>query len=88
RVWKKVQGVDEEFVPVGSPADRDFTIENLPCDAVVEIAVTAVNRGGESRRSAAITVQLKTSPSVFCEDAHFEKATSEENARLAGEDTQ
>ncbi|MFN7140463.1 MAG: fibronectin type III domain-containing protein, partial [Limisphaerales bacterium] len=58
RVWKKVSGVDEEFVPVGSPADRDFTLENLPSESVVEIAVTAVNRGGESRKSAVITVQL------------------------------
>jgi hypothetical protein len=48
RVWKKVLGVDEEFVPVGSPADVDFTVEELPSNAEIEIAVSAVNNGGES----------------------------------------
>jgi hypothetical protein len=48
RVWKRVVGVDEELVAVGSPADVDFTIEALPSNAEIEIAVSAVNNGGES----------------------------------------
>jgi hypothetical protein len=50
RVWKRVVGVDEELVAVGSPADVDFTIEELPSNAEIEIAVSAVNNGGESPR--------------------------------------
>jgi hypothetical protein len=56
RVWKKVAGVDTDFVRVGSPADRDFTLEELPSNKTVEIAVSAVNSGGESARSAVVTV--------------------------------
>ena len=33
RVWKKVIGTDDDFVAVGSPADLDFTLENLPANA-------------------------------------------------------
>lgn len=57
RVWLKVNGVDTELLPVGSPADLDFTIEGLPANAVLEIAVSALNNGGESVRSEVITVQ-------------------------------
>ena len=56
RVYKKVTGVDEQFVAVGSPADLDFTIEGLPAGATVEIQITAVNTGGESSRTEAVTV--------------------------------
>jgi hypothetical protein len=48
RVWKRVVGADEELVAVGSPADVDFTIEALPGNVEIEIAVSAVNNGGES----------------------------------------
>jgi hypothetical protein len=57
RVWKKVVGVDEELVPVASPADLDLTMEALPNNATIEIAVSALNNGGESLRSAVVTVQ-------------------------------
>ena len=56
RVFKKVVGVDEEFVAVGSPADLDFTLEGLPMNATVEIQISAVNDGGESQRTASVTV--------------------------------
>jgi hypothetical protein len=56
RVWKKVTGVDEEFVAAGSPADIDFTLEGLPSNATIEIAVSAVNNGGESARSQVVTL--------------------------------
>ncbi len=58
RVFKKVLGVDEDFVAVGSPADLDFTIENLPANATVEIQISAVNTGGESQRTASVTIAM------------------------------
>lgn len=57
RVWKKVVGVDEEYLPVGSPGDRDFTLEGLPANAQVELLVSAVNNGGESQKSTLAVVQ-------------------------------
>ncbi|MDB6027341.1 MAG: hypothetical protein JWM68_3564 [Verrucomicrobiales bacterium] len=56
RVWKRVIGVDAEPVAVGSPADLDFTLENLPANAVIEVYVSAVNNGGESQLSEKITI--------------------------------
>ncbi len=56
RVFKKVVGVDDDFVAVGSPADIDFTIENLPANATIEIQISAINNGGESARSTSVTV--------------------------------
>jgi hypothetical protein len=56
RVWVQVNGVDLEPRTVGSPADLDFTIEALPVNATIEIAVSAVNNGGESGRSTVATV--------------------------------
>ena len=56
RVWKKVNGVDEALVAVGSPADLDFAIEGLPANSTIQFAVSAVNSGGESVLSRAVTV--------------------------------
>ena len=56
RVWKKVNGVDQELVAVGSPTDTGFTIEGLPANSTIEIAVSAVNSGGESQISQIVTV--------------------------------
>ena len=56
RIFKKVIGVDEEFIAVGSPADLDFTLEGLPMNATVEIQISAVNDGGESQRTESVTV--------------------------------
>jgi hypothetical protein len=57
RVWKRVIGVDEELVAVGSPFDLDFTVENLPSHVEVEFAISSVNNGGESATSEVRTVQ-------------------------------
>ncbi len=57
RVWKKVSGVDQDMVAVGSPADLDFLIQNLPAGSTIEIAVSAINNGGESALSGIVTVQ-------------------------------
>ena len=56
RVRKKVVGVDENPVAVGSPSDLDFTIEGLPANSTIEITVSAVNNGGESGKSIVVTV--------------------------------
>ena len=56
RVWMKVNGVDQEMQSVGSATDVDFTIEGLPANATIEIAVSAVNNSGESGKSTVVTV--------------------------------
>jgi hypothetical protein len=52
RVWKKIEGVDADFVPVGSPTDPQCLLPDLPPGARVEVAVSTVNNRGESRRGA------------------------------------
>jgi hypothetical protein len=61
RVWVKVIGVDEEARPVGRPADCDFSMEDLPKNAEVEVAISAVNEGGESLRSAVVVLKTGSS---------------------------
>ncbi len=56
RVFKKIIGIDTEYVAAGSPADLDFALENLPANSTIEIVVTAVNNGGESPVSEKITI--------------------------------
>ncbi|MDB6025227.1 MAG: hypothetical protein JWM68_1450 [Verrucomicrobiales bacterium] len=56
RVWRRIIGVDAEPVAVGSPADLDFNLENLPAASTVEIYVSAVNDGGESQLSEKVTI--------------------------------
>jgi hypothetical protein len=59
RVWKKVEGVDTEFVAVGNPADLDFTLEGLQAGQTVKIAISAVNNGGESVKSTILEVVMR-----------------------------
>ena len=56
RVWMKVNGVDQELVVVGSPYDANFTIDGLPANSTIQIAVSAVNNGGESATSEVVTI--------------------------------
>jgi hypothetical protein len=56
RIWMKVHGAAGDAVAVGSPADLDFTLENLPPATTVDISVSAVNNGGESQLSEPISV--------------------------------
>ena len=56
RIWMRLHGSTADYVAVGSPADLDFTLEDLPANSAVDIAVSAVNAGGESALSEAITV--------------------------------
>ncbi len=57
RIWARVIGVDAELKHVGSSSDLDFLLEQLPGNSEVEIALSAVNNGGESGKSAVIVVQ-------------------------------
>jgi len=43
QVWKKVVGVDADFVLADSPHEPDVILENLPLGAVVEIKMRGVN---------------------------------------------
>ena len=55
-VWKRVIGADHELVAVGNPSDPDFTFNDLPPNAQVELAISAVNTGGESAQSEIVTI--------------------------------
>ncbi len=55
-VFKRVQAIDQDYILVGSPADLDFTLENLPTNAHIDIVVSAENSGGEGQRFTAVTV--------------------------------
>ena len=57
RVWMKVEGVDAEPVPIGSPSDLDFMVEELPGQKTIEFYVSAVNSGGESGLSEAVIIR-------------------------------
>ena len=50
----KVQGVDEEPRLVGSRKDTDIMLEDLPANATVEVGISAINSGGESRSAIVI----------------------------------
>lgn len=63
RVLKRVIGVDEQFVEVGTPKDVDFTIENLPANSAVEVSIVAYNNGGDSDMSNKVFVET-TAPVV------------------------
>ena len=56
RIWKKVVGVDTEMVEVTTREDLDFILEGLPTGKTIELAVSAVNDGGESQLSEVKTV--------------------------------
>jgi hypothetical protein len=57
RVFKRVLGVDKEFVPVSSQNGLDAVVPGLPGNAEIELAVSAVNNGGESMFSAVVAVK-------------------------------
>jgi hypothetical protein len=56
RIWRKIVGVDADWVLVESRTHLDITMENLPAGAMIEIAVSAMNNGGESAKSTIVTV--------------------------------
>jgi len=56
RIYRKVIGVDAEFVLVDTRSDLDFVVEGLPTNAQLEIAVAAANNGGDSAISESFIV--------------------------------
>ncbi len=58
RIWKRVVGVDQDMVAVGTAADLNFTLENLPANVTVEVGVSAVNNGGESALSELLVLLI------------------------------
>ena len=56
RVWKKVNGVDEELLVVGTRAELDFALAGLPSNSTILFGISAVNNGGESAVSELVTV--------------------------------
>lgn len=55
RIWMRVSGATE-WTSLGSSVDLAFLIENAPSNAQVEVAVSAVNNGGQSEKSTIVTV--------------------------------
>ena len=55
-LWKKVIGVDTEMVRVETREDLDYVFEGLPSGKTVQLAVSAVNNGGESQLSEPVSV--------------------------------
>ena len=58
RIWMKKVGIDSEMAAVTSRAELDALIDNLPSNTVIEIAVSAVNNGGESLKSEVVTITM------------------------------
>lgn len=56
RIYKKVIGVDADFVLVDSREELDYMLEALPANATIQLAVSAMNNGGESALSEAVTI--------------------------------
>jgi hypothetical protein len=58
RPFKKVDGVDADFVALPLTSETQVLLEDLPAKAVVHFQVTAHNAAGESQRSAVVSVTL------------------------------
>jgi hypothetical protein len=58
RPFKKVDGVDADFVALPLTSEMQVLLENVPAKAVVYFQVTAHNDAGESARSAVVSVTL------------------------------
>ena len=58
RPYKKVEGVDADFVALDLTSETQVMLENLPAKATVYFQVTAHNAAGESARSAVVKVTL------------------------------
>lgn len=56
RLYKKVVGVDDDFVYVSGPTDCEFTYTDLPSGATVQLTMSAVNDAGESAKCAPVQV--------------------------------
>ncbi len=59
RPYKKVEGVDADFVALDLTSETQVLLENLPAKATVSIQVTAYNAAGESAKSANVLRTLE-----------------------------
>lgn len=57
RVYKKIVGVDPDFVLIASPADSDATLTGLPSGQTVQVQVVAVGASPQSLVSPASATQ-------------------------------
>ena len=63
RVWFRVKGAESgEFEAAGRPADPNFLLPHLSGGTEVEVAVSAVNNGGESALSEVKTLVVPVAP--------------------------
>jgi len=58
RPFKKVEGVDKDFVALDLTSETQVLLENLPVKATVHFQVTAYNAAGESAVSTVVSVNL------------------------------
>ena len=58
RLYKKTVGVDADFVLVETRDDLDFVLEGLTANSTTQVAVSAVNDGGESAKSEVVTIVI------------------------------
>jgi hypothetical protein len=58
RPFKKVEGVDADYVALELTSETQVLLENVPAKAVVHLQVTAHNAAGESAKSAVATITL------------------------------
>ena len=58
RPYKKVDGVDKDFVALDLTSETQVLLENLPAKATVHFQVTAYNAAGESAASAEAVLTL------------------------------
>ena len=58
RIYKKVVGVDDALIAVESREDLDFVLEGLPSGKTIQLALSAVNDGGESQLSETVSVVM------------------------------
>lgn len=58
-VWKKITGIDADFVNVMTVTDSEALIQNLPPAATVQVRITAVNDAGDSQPSDASQIVVE-----------------------------
>lgn len=58
RLFKKVEGVDADFIAQELTSETHHLLENLPAHCTLHLTLTATNAAGESLRSAVTTLTL------------------------------
>ena len=55
-VYQRFHGADTEWTLVASPDDPDYTLEALPVNTTLDVAIAALNNGGEGPMSVPVTI--------------------------------